>query len=228
MSIEKPASVKLKGVGDGLWITLDPSLPEDEIRQEIDVLFKRMKNLAIGASIVLDVDGGRGHDRLIDSLKTYLIDTYQVGKVTASPEKRSAPVERIRQRDLSRGWNHHKSDVLMLRGRVRAGQKIETKGHLVVFGNVNPGSELIAGKDVVVLGKLGGKVHAGAPDNAGAVIFALEFNPTQVKIGTITAAGMEESPGTRPEFASIQDNRIMVEDYMTANPFGKIPWPETV
>ncbi|THB79551.1 MAG: septum site-determining protein MinC [Desulfobacteraceae bacterium] len=228
MSTEKSSSVKLKGVGDGLWITLDPSLSEDTIKKEIDILFKRMKNLAIGANVVLDVDGAQGHETLLDSLKGYLQDTYQVGRVSSSPEKRSAPVERIRQRDLSRGWNHHRSDVLMLRGRVRSGQKIETKGHLIITGNVNPGSELIAGKDIIVLGKLSGKVHAGYPDNESAMIFALAFNPTQVRIGNVTAAGVEDEAGTAPEFASVKDHAIVVEEFMKANPFGKLPWPETI
>lgn len=228
MNTDKSPSVKLKGVGDGFWITLDPCLPEDTLKQELDVLFKRLKHLAIGASVVIDVDGARGHEELLNSLKQYLKETYSVGRVTSSPEKRSVPLERIRQRDLSKGWNHHKSDVLMLRGRVRSGQKIETKGHLVITGNVNPGSELIAGGDVIVLGKLFGKVHAGNPENMEAIIFALEFNPTQVKIGTIAAAGVNDEAGQGPEFASVIDNKIVVEEYMKANPFGKLPWPEAI
>ncbi len=211
-----------------MWITVDPSVSRDVIKQEIDVLFKRLKHLAIGASIVLDVNGARGHDDLINELKIHLTQTYQVGRVTASPEKRSVPVERVRQRDLFKGWAHHKSDVLMLRGRVRSGQKIETKGHLVVMGDANPGSELIAGKDVIVLGKLAGKVHAGSPDNESAIVFALFFNPTQVAIGGISAAGTGEAPGGIPEFASVIEKTIVVDDYMKASPFGTLPWPETI
>ena len=153
---------------------------------------------------------------------------FEVAKVSTPPEKRSIPTQRIRQRDLSKGWNHHKSDVLMLRGRVRSGQKIESRKHIVITGDVNPGAEINAGGDIIVLGRLSGKVYAGCPDNDKAIIFALEFKPTQVQIGTIAAAGMEEEFIAKPEYASVEDGGIMVKDYMKANPFRKMPWPEAI
>ena len=114
----------------------------------------------------------------------------------------------------------------MLRGRVRSGQKIESRKHIVIVGDVNPGSEISAGGDVIVLGKLAGKVHAGCPSDETAIIFALEFKPTLVKIGKIAAAGIEEEFSAKPEYACIEDDGIVVKDYMKTNPFRKMPWPE--
>ncbi len=222
------APVKLKGVGDGFWITLDPSHPEDILKSEIQKLFKNLKQLAINASIVIDVGDAKGHDDLVDNIKNYLKTTFDVGRVTTTPQKRSVPVERIRQRDLTRGWNHHKSDVLMLRGRVRSGQKIEAKKHIVIAGDVNPGSEICAGGDVIILGKLAGKVHAGSPDSEDSIILALEFKPTQVKIGNLSATGVESNINPKPEFATIENGCIVVKDYMKANPFKRLPWPEAI
>lgn len=226
MKTEPP--VKLKGVGGGLWITIDPSRPEDLIKREVTTLFERLRNLAINAEVVIDTGGAKGHEALIKELKTYLIETFHVKTVKKPPEKRSVPVERIRQRDLSRSFNHHRSDVMMLRGRVRSGQKIESKKHIVIAGDVNPGAEISAGGDIIVLGRLKGKVHAGVPDNHNSIIFALEFNPTQVRIGSITAAGVKESSKSAAEFASIDREGIVVQDYLKVNPFGKIPWPEVI
>lgn len=228
INFDTASPVKLKGVGDGFWITLDPSLPEKVLKSEIDNLFKNLKHLAVGAGVVIDVGGAKGHDALIDSLKTYLINTFEVAKVTLPPEKRSIPTERIRQRDLSKGWNQHRSDVLMLKGRVRSGQKIETKKHIIITGDVNPGSEISSAGNVIVLGKLAGKVHAGCPDDLSAFIFALEFKPTQVKIGDIAAAGIDEDIKAKPEYACVEDDGIVVKDYMKTNPFRKMPWPEVV
>jgi septum site-determining protein MinC len=219
---------KLKGVGDGFWITIDPSCSKDAIESEIDKLFKKLRHLAINSSVVIDVGGAKGHDDLIEDIKSYLKTRFEVAKVTTPPEKRSIPTQKIRQTDLSKGWNHHKSDVLMLRGRVRSGQKIESKRHIVITGDVNPGAEISAGGDIIVLGKLAGKVHAGCPDNSAAIIFALEFNPTHVQIGTIAAAGIEDEFIAKPEYACIEDDGIMVKDYMKTNPFRKMPWPETI
>ena len=144
MKMTKTPSVKLKGVGDGFWVTLDPSRPEDELKEDLSRLFLRLKHLTINARIVIDTGDAKGCDELIDTLGDYLKDQFDVGMVSSPPEKRSVPVERIRQRDLSKGWTHHRSEVLMLRGRVRSGQKIEAKKHIVITGNVNPGAEISA------------------------------------------------------------------------------------
>lgn len=228
INFDSTAPVKLKGVGDGFWIVLNPGVSEDVLKSEIHKLFKNLKHLAVHSSVVIDVGGAKGHDDLVKQIGSYLKETFDVAKVSQPPRRRSIPVERIRQRDLSRGWNHHRSDVLMLRGRVRSGQKIETKRHIIITGDVNPGSELSAGGDVIVLGKLSGKIHAGCPDNASAIIFALDFKPIQVKIGKITAAGMDDETKAKPEFACVENNGIVVKDYLKANPFRKMPWPEAI
>jgi septum site-determining protein MinC len=228
INFDSAAPVRLKGVGDGFWITLDPSHSEEVLKSEIEKVFKNLKHLAINASVVIDVGDAKGHDDLIFSIETYLKNRFEIAKVSRPPEKRSIPTERIRQRDLSKGWNHHRSDVLMLRGRVRSGQKIESRKHIVITGDVNPGSEICAGGDVLVLGRLAGKVQAGYPDDTSAIIFALEFKPTQVSIGTVAAAGIDEEINAKPDYACVEGDGIVVKDYMTANPFRKMPWPEAI
>lgn len=228
INFETAAPVKLKGFGKGFWITLDPSHSEEVLISEIEKLFKKLKHLAVNADVVLDVGDAKGHEDLIQRIKLYLTKHFELGIVSTSPIKRSVPTERIRQRDLSKGWNQHRSDVLMLRGRVRSGQKINAKKHLVITGDVNPGAELIAGGDVIVLGKLSGKVHAGFPDKEDAIVFALAFNPSHVKIGPISASGSEDGAGSSPEFASVEKNKIIVRDYMKASPFRRMPWPEAI
>lgn len=222
------APVKLKGAGGGFWITIDPSHPEEVLITEISTLIKKLKHLAVNADVTLDVGDARGHEELIQRIKTYLEKNFDLGRIVTSPQRRSIPTERIRQRDLDRGWNHHRSDVLMLRGRVRSGQKINARKHLVITGDVNPGAEIAAGGDIIVLGKLAGKVHAGYPDSEEAIVFALAFEPSHVKIGSVSATGTEESLTQLPEFACVENRSIVVKDYMKASPFRRLPWPEAV
>lgn len=228
INFENAAPVKLKGAGGGLWVTLDPSQSEDILISELDKLFDNLKHLAVNASVVIDVGEAKGHEALIARVKSRLVEKYEVGRVSTSPQKRSVPVERIRQRDLSKGWNHHRSDVLMLRGRVRSGQKIDTRKHVVIWGDVNPGAEISSGGDIIVLGKLSGKVHAGCPDRSDAIVLALNFAPTQVSIGSVSTTGREDEAGPMPEFACVEDGGVRVKDYMQTNPFRKMPWPEAV
>ncbi len=211
-----------------MWVTLDISRPHELLIAEIDKLFEKLKHLAVNASVVIDMGDVQGHEDFFSLIKSRLIDHFNVGRVTTSPQKPSAPTRRIRQRDLSKGWNHYRSNALILKGRVRSGQKIETTRHVMIFGDVNPGAEIIAGGDIIVLGKLAGKVHAGNPENEEAIVFALEFDPTLVKIAGLTATGCEDAAQTVPVFASIMEGSIRVQDYMKTNPFRKMPWPEVV
>jgi septum site-determining protein MinC len=93
------------------------------------------------------------------------------------------------------------------------------------MGDVNPGCELTAGGDIVVIGSLRGSAAAGQPGNDNAIILALDFRPTQVKIGKIVAAGLPSGGQGSPEFAYLDNGGIIVDDYLEANPFKRIPWP---
>ncbi|MGQ9814173.1 MAG: septum site-determining protein MinC [Candidatus Roseilinea sp.] len=105
------------------------------------------------------------------------------------------------------------SDGLLVRRRVRSGQILRHPGHIVVLGDVNPGSQLIAGGDIIVWGKLQGSVHAGALGDAGATICALEFAPTLIRIADAMRAsrpGEKRKKPARPEMALIEDQEIMI------------------
>ena len=106
------------------------------------------------------------------------------------------------------------ADARVVYTTLRSGQRIETEHSLVLIGDVNPGAELVAGGDVIVLGRLRGIAHAGAYDETGGgrFIFALSLQPTQLRIGTTISRGSGE--GSRvPECAKIEGNIIVVEPF---------------
>ncbi|RJP91436.1 MAG: septum site-determining protein MinC [Desulfobacteraceae bacterium] len=226
---EDSPPVKIKGVGDSLWVTINPSLPIDQLKQELIKPFERLKHLAINARIIIDAGNGEqeSSDDLIETLGTFLKKEFQVGHVTKPvSQNRAVTQNRIRQQDMGNSWHHYQNDGLVIAGRVRSGQKIQAKKHLIVLGDVNPGAEAIAGGDIIIMGSLQGKASAGQPDNEEAIIVALEFKPTQIQIGGFVAGGMTESAKNRPEFAYIENNAIVVDDYIKENPFRRLAWPE--
>lgn len=77
------------------------------------------------------------------------------------------------------------SETKFHKGSLRSGQRMEFEGSLVIIGDVNPGAEVIAGENIVVLGELRGLAHAGAKGNRDAVIEAVEIEATQLRIGDI-------------------------------------------
>lgn len=220
--------IKLKGVGDSLWVTFDATRPVDELKTALSKPFERLKALAVNARIILDSGNDAVDGKLIEELGGYLKEQFQVGVVTPPPQKPKPEVTHKRAEDAGNSWHSHRSEALIIAGRVRSGQKLQADKHLIIMGDLNPGAEAIAGGDIIVLGALMGTAVAGQPDNEDAIIMALDFRPTQVQIGGLAAAGSAGfgGSGKTPEFATIEDNRIVVLDYIAANPFKRFAWPE--
>jgi len=226
MTDENPPAARLKGVGDSLWVSLNAAMPVDEIQKELHSIFSRLNHLGENTRVVLDPGEDTGHEGLIENLGTYLKETFKVGIVSAAEKQKPKIHERVRTRELHSSWRHRRSNVLMVTGRVRSGQKVEAGRHLVLLGDVNPGGQVTAGGDILIMGSLRGTATAGSPDDESSIILALDFRPSQIQIGSYVAAGLPPDPGTSAEFARVDSGRIVVEPYLEANPFGKIPWPE--
>lgn len=105
-------------------------------------------------------------------------------------------------------------DARVVYETLRSGQRLETEHSVIVLGDVNSGAEIVAGGDVVVLGRLRGVAHAGAYDETGGgrVIIAATLQPTQLRIGSVISRGSSEG-GTDIEIARIDGNMIVVEPY---------------
>ncbi len=227
MTDQNNLPVRLKGVGDSLWITLDPSCPVDILKKSLSQNFNRLRHLAVNARIILDPGNGQPEDKLIEELGQFLKDTYQVGQVTAPPPpKPEKEVHESHSPDIGNASDTRQSDALVIAGRVRSGQKIQAEKHLIILGDLNPGAEAIAGGDILIMGSLLGTALAGQPDNEDAIVMAFDFRPTQIQIGGFVAAGAPASAaGLKPEFAHIENNTVVVDDYIKANPFKRLAWP---
>lgn len=106
-------------------------------------------------------------------------------------------------------------DARIIYSTLRSGQRIESEHSLIIVGDINPGAEVVAGGDVIVLGSLRGIAHAGAYEESGGgrSIFALALQPTQLRIGTTISRGSAEG-GKMAEIARIEGNAIVVEPFM--------------
>ena len=104
--------------------------------------------------------------------------------------------------------------AIVVRRTLRSGASIRHEGHIIVVGDVNPGAELISTCDVIVWGKLRGLVHAGALGDSNAIVCALRFEPTQLRIGN-SIARMPEGRKRKsvPEIAVIRDGKIEVVEW---------------
>ncbi|MBC8100875.1 MAG: septum site-determining protein MinC [Armatimonadetes bacterium] len=103
---------------------------------------------------------------------------------------------------------------VMIRRTLRSGRVIRSLGHVVVFGDVNPGAEIIAVGDIVVWGVLRGNVHAGADGDRSAVVCALELTPTQLRIAEVSlTVELNKRRKLAPEVALVRDHQMIIETW---------------
>jgi len=228
-------TVELKGYRDGLHLIIDPQMPINQIESAI---IKRLANIGdslSGMQINLDIGGRELEKEELYNLQKLLDEQYRlkIKKVNGNfqPEDISSSTKEDLEIRAAPAIHGQKEEMLinediestektertkLVRQTLRSGQKAKfLEGNIVIIGDVNPGAEVIASGDVVVLGNLRGMAHAGALGDCSAVIIALKMEPTQLRIARL----INRPPSNRiedkdkPEIAKIEDNIIKVSLY---------------
>ena len=216
--------IAIKGTRQGLLITLGEG-PWDALMEALARRLEKGAAFFRGGRAALDV-GPRPLDepqivQARDLLARYGVDLWAVrGTAEATivatvraglspilgPEEAAGSAEPQREREeapvLPAGG-------LVVERTVRSGQRIEHPGDVIVIGDVHAGAEIIAGRHVIVWGKLHGMVHAGALGDESAVVCALDLAPTQLRIADHIARSPEERRRRPvPEMARVRHGRI--------------------
>ena len=98
---------------------------------------------------------------------------------------------------------------------IRSGQVINYHGNLVIIGDVNPGAEIYADGNIIVLGHVKGDLYAGVSGNTNAIIAAYKLEPKILKIATLATLSPDgEYEPQYPEIATIKGHSIIVEPYI--------------
>lgn len=111
-----------------------------------------------------------------------------------------------------------KLPTLYIQRTLRSGQSITSEGNIVIIGDANPGSEIIAKGDITVWGILGGIAHAGSAGNQYAKIRALKMNAIQLRIAdtfarrpdNINIPYIQKTDTFIPEEACIYKKQILI------------------
>jgi septum site-determining protein MinC len=100
---------------------------------------------------------------------------------------------------------------LYLQTTLRSGVEIRHAGTIVLLGDANPGSSLVAEGDILVWGRLRGTAHAGSAGDTNCRIMALQMRPTQLRIADRVARAPDNGPTDYlPEVAYIGNNAIRI------------------
>jgi septum site-determining protein MinC len=155
-----------------------------------------------------------------------LISEKAGAEVESFEEDTSAPVDE--KEETAKPWEKPKLKFMYFdgldegmakfhRGTVRSGQLVSYEGNIVIIGDVNPGGEVVATGNVVVMGYLRGMVHAGADGNREALVVALSLQPTQLRIADVISRPPDVSDeeearqGLVPEMAFVKDGLVYIE-----------------
>ena len=97
--------------------------------------------------------------------------------------------------------------VIFHKGGLRSGQSVRFAGSIIILGDANPGSEIIADGNVIVLGFAKGMIHAGASGDDNAFVYALSLQPTQLRISNIISYSLGENK--QPVYVYLQDGKLI-------------------
>lgn len=111
--------------------------------------------------------------------------------------------------------------TMAIQRTLRSGTRIQFDGDVTIWGDVNPGAQIVAHGNVLVLGALRGMVHAGAAGDEASFVLAFQLQPTQLRIGRRIAMLPDRSdPGAAfsPELARVVDGNVQIERFT-----GRVP-----
>lgn len=212
--------VTIRGTGEGLVISLGEG-PFDKLLSELEARLTSRASFFLGGRASLQVGQrplsaeqvrtiGAMVERFGMSLWAIIGEhpethnaALELGLETGIRIARPAQPEHVGREDMT---------GIVARRTLRSGQALHYAGHITLIGDVNPGGELVAGGDVIVWGKLRGRVHAGAPGDDEAIVCALQLAPSQIRIGSFIARAPERGRlPEEPEIAWVEDGSILVE-----------------
>jgi septum site-determining protein MinC len=221
----KMVSVQIKGVRDGLLVTLGEG-EWGELQTALLAHIQEGAGFFHGARLALDVGNHILHAAEMGNLRDRLSEmnitlwavlsnsptTEQTAQIlglatrifTPRPERNPKPA----------GGAHPDGEpALLVRRTLRSGMRVTFQGNVIVLGDVNPGAEIIATGSVLVWGRLRGVVHAGAEGDEKAVIGALDLHPMQLRIASVVSVTPERRGKSQPqpELASIENGKLVAD-----------------
>ena len=214
--------VYFKATKDNIYVVLDPIADFCEIKEALAIKSSRSKRF-FGEGDAFIIFKGRlltddEESQLVKviegetDLRVYVSEEKEHDDIYSeeSPVSPPFPLNTIKMpKDLNTALFH--------KGSLRSGMCVEGEGSVIIIGDVNPGGEIIAGGNIIVLGTLKGLAHAGVYGDKNAFVAALSLQPVQLRIANMITTIAEElgkqgkTAANTPSYAYVLDERIYIE-----------------
>lgn len=208
-------SVIIKGSKNGINVILDETQPFDDIIEELAQKFKSASKFFEKANMAVSFEGrklsAREEKICLDTIAQN--SDINIVCVVDNDELRDRMYKKAVEEKLEELSSHTGQ---FYKGTLRSGQMLESESSIIILGDVNPGANVIAKGNIIVLGALKGTVYAGANGNDDSFVVALEMSPIQIRIGDTIArsndSGAKKKPfGKGAMIAFVEDENIYIE-----------------
>lgn len=214
--------VIFKGTKDGLVVLLSPEIDFATLKKYLRKKTQDAKKFFQGAKVSLMFKGRDLNEEEQYELLKIISEQTQLNISFLHDDDIIKDIDKIKDNSLTDTENYSVSNHIEIdktqyyKGTIRSGQKIEFEGSVVVIGDVNPGGEIIAGGNIIILGSLKGIVHAGSRGSSKAFVAALNMRPMQLHIGNVIArspdqGNFKDHSQVLPQIAYLYENNIYIE-----------------
>lgn len=225
-SASTSTTVSIKGIRDGLLLTVRGAASWDEAEAAVIGRIDQTADFFRGARVALDVGELTPPAEALATLRQTLAErrvtlwtllgtdaittaAQAAGLNVAIPA--TSPDREKTDDDVEIVHEEAGEAALLVSHTLRSGRSVRYAGHVIVMGDVNPGAEIVATGNIVVWGRLRGVAHAGADGDERAVVCALDLQPTQLRIAGRIATAPGPAGQPQPEIARVRDDRIVAE-----------------
>ena len=199
----RSSSVSINLKKDQILIKLNENAEQENIVEALKKKLPELKKLYKEEKTPIKVTGKVLKNKEIDEIQEIIKDKIDVEIDFDMPKSLGlSSIKKTFERKIAI------SETKFHRGSLRSGQKLETEGSIIIFGDVNSGAEVIASDNIVVRGL----AHAGAKGNKQAIIAAGLFDAVQVRIANIVKEiDREEEPLHKQAYISVVEDKIVIE-----------------
>ncbi len=203
-------SVMFKGSRDGIIILLNEEEDFETIKEQFAGKVKDAKRFFEGAKAAISFRGRN----LTETEEKQLLEIIasstdlNISFVNTSQPVPSTMLSAIKMAD--------ETVTSFYTTGLRSGQTIRYDGSVVVMGDVNPGAQIVASGNIIVLGAARGLLFAGCNGRTTSFIYTYSLWPIQLRIADVISqipdeynADKKEKPV--PTYAYLKEGKMYIE-----------------
>lgn len=199
-------NIKMSSTTDEIVLNVNVIADVHEVVEEVEQKLPRIKIFYEEKKLPIKVVGKLFTESEIEMIKKVINDQIPDIKIKFDDISDLLGLHTIKKTFET---NTEITETKFVQNSIRSGQKEEYAGSIVVCGDVNPGAEVIAAGNIMVLGNLRGVAHAGANGNKKAIISANCIEVTQIRIANLVKEVSEKIE--KCPICSVNGNDIIIK-----------------